>query len=126
MRGYNAHDLGSFHVTLEQQIEPGQPEADLCTENGDRVPWRAIEFRPGCEVWVSYEEVSSAVGQQDERMQLLEVGGVNVDRLLQVTSDICGACVSRSFATPNRLPSLKSMTTVCRFNGSGEGICRGL
>ena len=100
MRGYNAHDLGSFHITLEQQLDQGRPEADLCTQNGDRVPWRAIEFRPGCEVWVSYEEASSVTGQQDDLMQLLEVGGVSVDRLLQVTSDICGACVPRSSTLP--------------------------
>ena len=106
MRGYNAHDVGSFHITLERQIEQGQPEADLCTENGDRVPWRAIEFRRGCEVWVSYEEVSSAMGQQDERVQLLEVGGVSVDQLLQVTSDICGAFVPRLSTIANVFPRL--------------------
>ena len=98
VRGYNTHDLGSFSITLEQQLEEGSHEADLCTENGDRVPWRAIEFRAGCEVWVSFVEVSSSADQQSVRMQLLEVGGVSVDRLLQVTSDICGACVTNSLS----------------------------
>jgi|EP01044_Picomonas_judraskeda_P001806 hypothetical protein len=104
VRGYNGHDLGSFDITLEQWLEQGPPEVDLCTENGDRVPWRAIEFRSGCEVWVAYEEVSGVAGQQNVRMQLLEVDGVSVDQLLQVTSDICGTYAPEQTTTDCKLP----------------------
>jgi len=99
VRGYNAHDIGTFDLTLTRQLVQATPEADLCTENGDRVPWQAIEFRSGCEVWVKYEDIATAQ-QQVLPMQLLEVGGVGIDRLLRVTSDICG-----EYAFPYRIPS---------------------
>jgi len=97
VRAYASHDTGTFSLTLAEAQESGWTEAALCTENGDRVPWRAIHFAAGCEVWVSYTEVSGA--QSPEPVELLEVGGVSIAQLLRVASDICGSAeLVRAFA----------------------------
>ena len=96
VRGYNPHDLGAFELTLSVAQPQGPSEADLCTQNGARVPWRAIHFRAGCEVWVNYEDSRGLTVAPSE---LLEVGGVGVAQLLRVTSDICGSVdLVRAFA----------------------------
>lgn len=119
VRGYNPHDLGAFELSLSVATPTGTSEADLCTQNGDRVPWRAISFRAGCEVWVSYDLVSGAASSSAAApSELLEVGGVGVTQLLRVTSDVCGSVdLVRAFAEDfEGIATLAGVATV----GAGE------
>lgn len=82
--------LGRFyHTCTANGKQDAFQNPKLCVANNGNAPFWAIEFRKGCSVWIKYINAQTHSAEA-EFVQLVAVGVVSIDELLQLAKTVCG------------------------------------